>query len=405
MQPNYDVIIIGAGIHGAGVAQAAAARGYTVLVLEQHGVASGTSSRSSKLIHGGLRYLEQHHFSLVRECLRERDLLLRLAPDLVQLKPFFIPVYQQTSRRPGLIRLGLSVYSLLDGLRRNSRFRTLDRAEWNGLDGLETRGLQQVFCYQDAQTDDAALTRAVLHSACSLGAELAFPATLTQVQRHAQGCEVEFTYQGKSSSCQARVLVNAAGPWINEVMQKISPAVRPLPMELVQGTHLVIDASVKHGLYYLEAPQDRRAVFVMPWQGRMLLGTTETPYQGDPASVTPLPQECDYLLEVLQHYFPRFTQQSVTVLNAFAGLRVLPHASQASFHRPRETLLWCDDEQRPSVVGIYGGKLTAYRATAEKILQRLRNVLPRRKTCADTRRIALQPVSVTQADVAEHERN
>lgn len=404
MQARYDVVVVGAGIHGAGVAQAAAARGYSVLVLEQHGVASGTSSRSSKLIHGGLRYLESYQFALVRECLRERDLLLRLAPELVQLKDFFIPVYGHTSRRPGHIRLGLSAYSLLDGFKKTSRFRTLRRAEWDQLDGLNVQDLQQVFCYRDAQTDDAALTRAVLHSACSLGAELAFPATLKQLRRHGQGCEAEVIYQGKTLHCQARVLVNAAGPWINEVMQKITPAVMPLAMELVQGTHLVIDDGVQHGLYYLEAPQDRRAVFVMPWQGRMLLGTTETTYQGDPASVTPLPQECEYLLEVLQHYFPRFAQQSVTVLDAFAGLRVLPMAPQSAFHRARDTLLWLDDEQQPTVLGIYGGKLTAYRATAEKVLRCLRAVLPPRKACADTRRITLQPVTPVQMDTPQQDR-
>ena len=182
-------------------------------------------------------------------------------------------------------------------------------------------------------------------------------------------------------------------------MQKISPPVMPLSIELVQGTHLLIDAALEHGPYYLEAPQDQRAVFVMPWQGHLLLGTTETPYQGDPASVTPLPQECDYLLEVLQHYFPRFSQQSVTLLDAFAGLRVLPLDMQPAFHRPRETVLWLDDEQQPTVLGIYGGKLTAYRATAEKAVQRLSAVLPQRKAHADTRRISLHPVAVSQPEV------
>lgn len=393
MQPVYDIIVVGAGIHGAGVAQAAAARGYSVLVLEQHGIASGTSSRSSKLIHGGLRYLESGQFSLVRECLRERDLLLRLAPELVQLKQVYLPVYKHTSRRPGRIRLGLSFYALLDGFRKSGRFHVVPRDQWNTLDGLSPDNLQQVFCYHDAQTDDAALTRAVLHSATMLGAELAFPAALKRVKRHAKGCEVEFIAQGKIVHCQARVLVNAAGPWINEVMQKITPPVMPLAIDLVQGTHLLIDATLERGLYYLEAPQDRRAVFAMPWKGRLLLGTTETPYQGEPSSVTPLPQESEYLLEVLQHYFPRFAQQSVGLLDAFAGLRVLPMNRQTVFHRPRDTVLWLDEERHPAVVGIYGGKLTAYRATAEKVLRRLNGVLVQRKVRADTRRIHLQPVA------------
>ena len=159
-------------------------------------------------------------------------------------------------------------------------------------------------------------------------------------------------------------------------------------------THVV--SLLEQGLYYLEAPQDHRAVFAMPWQGHLLLGTTETPYQGDPSSVTPLPQECEYLLEVLQHYFPRFAQQSVSPLNAFAGLRVLPQVDQNVFYRPRETILWLDDESSPVIAGIYGGKLTAYRATAEKVMRRLSAVLPARKVCADTRRLTLHPVQASK---------
>ena len=139
---HYDVVIIGAGIHGAGVAQAAAAHGHSVLLLEQHAPAFGTSSRSSKLIHGGLRYLESGQLALVRECLRERELLSRLAPDLVRLVPFYIPVYRHTTRRPWQIRGGLSMYALLGGLGEHVRFTRVPRDQWTELDGLATRELQ-----------------------------------------------------------------------------------------------------------------------------------------------------------------------------------------------------------------------------------------------------------------------
>src|SRR6185436_2703518 len=172
---NYDLLIIGAGIHVVGVAQAAAAAGYSVLVLEKTALAAGTSSKSSKLIHGGLRYLETGQLRLVRESLREREILLRVAPELVHLVPFYIPVYRRTRRRPWQITVGLSLYAALGGFTSANRFARLARDEWAALDGLETRALQAVFRYHDAQTDDAALTRAVMRSAQSLGAELKMP--------------------------------------------------------------------------------------------------------------------------------------------------------------------------------------------------------------------------------------
>ena len=174
---DFDVIIVGGGIHGAGVLQAVAAAGHSALLIEKQALASGTSSRSSKLIHGGLRYLESGQFALVRESLRERAVHLRIAPDLVELKPFFIPVYSDTRRRPWQLKLGLWLYALLGGFDSSTRFGTVPKSEWPQLDGLDTRNLDAVIRYYDAQTDDALLTRAVVDSARTLGGELAMPAT------------------------------------------------------------------------------------------------------------------------------------------------------------------------------------------------------------------------------------
>ncbi len=174
---QYDVVVVGGGIHGAGVLQAAAAAGHSALLIERAGLASGTSSRSSKLIHGGLRYLESGQFALVRESLRERAIHLRIAAELVELKPFFIPVYRDTRRRPWQLKVGLWMYALLGGFDASTRFGAVPKAEWSTLDGLDTQGLDAVIRYHDAQTDDAMLTRAVVQSALSLGAELAMPAS------------------------------------------------------------------------------------------------------------------------------------------------------------------------------------------------------------------------------------
>lgn len=387
---DCDVLVIGAGIHGAGVAQAAAARGHRVVVLEQTAPASGTSSRSSKLIHGGLRYLESAQFGLVRECLHERRVLLHIAPDLVRLRPFHIPIYMSTHRRAWQIGAGLALYAALDGFSEDSRFSRLARHEWARLDGLETTGLQAVFRYYDAQTDDAALTRAVLHSAQVLGAQLHIPARVTRVERHAQGTKVFYHCGDEGRECNTRVLVNAAGPWVNDVLQKMVPAPVSMPVELVQGTHIVLPGTLAQGMYYLEAPTDRRAVFAMPWQDAVLVGTTETQYRGAPEAVAPLPTELDYLLGTCAHYFPAYRGMTrADIRSAYAGLRVMPVRPGAAFGRPRETLLQTDDPQRPTMLTIYGGKLTAYRATAQKVMQHLAASLPEPRLHVDTATLQL----------------
>jgi glycerol-3-phosphate dehydrogenase len=390
---RWDVIVIGGGIHGVGVAQAAAAGGHRALLLEKTALAAGTSSRSSKLIHGGLRYLESAELSLVYECLRERELLLELAPDLVQLKRFHIPIYRGTRRRPWVIRVGLSLYATLGGLGANVRFGTVPRGEWGGLDGLVTDGLEEVFFYYDAQTDDALLTRAVMDSAQSLGAELALPARFVGGQLTADGCVVRYEANGRQFECETRVLVNAGGPWVNRILQRISPAQEVPAIDLVQGTHILVAGEVERGLYYVESPRDGRAVFVMPQAEGTLVGTTEVRFKGDPDKVRALRTEIRYLVGVLRHYFPRYLQQGWSgILEAWAGIRVLPAGTGHAFHRSRETVLRVDCEdrgERVRLLSIYGGKLTSYRATAAKVLERLAPSLPPRQPLADTRNLPL----------------
>lgn len=389
---HFDIIIIGAGIHGAGIAQAAACYGYRVLVLEKSAVAGGTSSRSSKLIHGGLRYLETAQLALVRECLHERDLLLRIAPDLVRMIPFLIPVYKNTSRPPWKVQLGLSIYALLNRLRSSSRFNKVGREQWEQLDGLTTDNLLSVYQYNDAQTDDRALTKAVLQSAMDLGVELLMPAEFERADING-ACEVCYTYKGQQRQCSAKVLVNAAGPWVNEVLQKVNPSPPAVQVDLVQGTHIVVDEHFNDRVYYLESPQDKRAVFVMPWKERVMIGTTEILYRGPADNVRPLETEVQYLTEVFQYYFPsRSNSKSLEIVERFAGLRVLPSDSGSAFRRSRDTMIYVDQQKSPNVVSLYGGKLTAYRATAEKILRQLLPLLPARKKVADSRQLLLKPV-------------
>jgi glycerol-3-phosphate dehydrogenase len=383
---TFDVVVVGGGIHGAGVLQAAAAAGQRAMLLEEREPAAGTSSRSSKLVHGGLRYLETFQLGLVRESLRERAILLRVAPSLVRLVPFHVPVYRDTSRRPWKIRAGLTLYALLGNLARDARFTSLPQSAWGTLDGLRTDGLEAVFRYQDGQTDDAALVRGVIASAESLGARAIAPARFAGATREGNGYEVRWVEGAAVKTCRALALVNAGGPWIEDVRRKIAPEPPGFEVDLVGGAHVEIEGTFERGIYYTEAPSDRRAVFVMPWKERTLVGTTETPYKGDPAAVKPLPEEIEYLRATFARYFPGRESQ---VVRAWAGLRVLPRSAGSPFVRRRDTTLVCDDEREPRTVAIYGGKLTGYRATAEKVMRLLSRSLPERKKVGDTATIAI----------------
>jgi glycerol-3-phosphate dehydrogenase len=388
---EYDVVVVGGGIHGAGVLQAAVAAGYSALLIEKRALASGTSSRSSKLIHGGLRYLESGQFALVRESLRERAIHLRIAADLVELKPFFIPVYRDTRRRPWQLKLGLLMYALLGGFAAGTRFGSVPKRDWSTLDGLDTRNLDAVIRYHDAQTDDAQLTRAVVQSAVQLGGELALPANFVAAQLTDNGIDLTYEASGATVECRAKVLVNAAGPWATRVAHAIRPAISVPDVDLVQGAHIVLPMSLTAGIYYVESPSDGRAVFVMPWQGATLIGTTETPYHGEPDLVHPLPEEEEYLLTVARHYFSAFGDVTrADIVQRFAGLRVLPAASQAAFDRSRETIFSTDRDPQPRVLGIYGGKLTGWRAAAAHVLRRISPSLGPRPRRAATDQLILR---------------
>ncbi len=389
---QFDVVVIGAGIHGAGVAQAAAAAGYSVLVLEKNEVAAGTSCKSSKLIHGGLRYLESAQFSLVRKSLKERALLCRLAPDLVKLKPFYIPVYKSTTRRPWKIRAGLSLYALLGNLHKDNLFKRVSRKEVKKLDQLEQTGLQKVYQYYDGQTNDVALTKAVMYSAKKLGAELLFPLSIISINKNESGFNVIISKDNNEKHIQAKIVINAAGPWVNEVHRLVVPdlassQVKSLEIDLVQGTHIILDAPAPSGIYYLEAA-DQRAVFVMPYEfngeTKTMVGTTEKLFYGQADEVKPATEEVDYLLNVYKSYFSK--QTSINVIHQFAGLRVLPKDEGSMFSRPRDTILhWA----MPDLLTLYGGKLTAYRSASELVIKKIKPLLGNRHRLAFTDQLYL----------------
>ena len=391
MTQHYDICIIGGGIQGCGIAQAAAAAGYTVILLERHSLASATSSRSSKLIHGGLRYLESGQFKLVAHSLAERELLLKNAPELVHRVPFYIPVYKHTRRRPWQIFTGLSLYALLGGFRAYACFRKIKFQDYSDLDGIQQRDLQAVYQYWDAQTDDVQLTRAVMYSAVGLGAELKCNCHFEKAEFIHDRYQVEFTYEGRQDSITSACLVNTSGPWVIQTQSCITPRVNVPAIELVQGAHLVLKQPAPKGVYYVESPSDQRAVFIMPWHGRTLVGTTETVLTGEPAEIKPTEHEVAYLRNIAHYYFPNSDD---TVIESFAGARVLPRIEKSAFKRSRDTIYFTD-QKLPGYLAVVGGKLTGYRAASEKALQTILSNLPQRKRKVDTRKIKLSPAPET----------
>lgn len=384
--PDYDLVVVGGGIHGVGVAQAASAAGYRTLLIEKNALASGTSSRSSKLIHGGLRYLESGQLRLVKDNIKERELLLKLAPGLIHRLDFYLPIYANASRSRFKIDLGLKVYDLMSASSDAPRSRHLTQAEWSNLDELSTDNLHHVFVYPDAQTDDAALTRAVMASAQSLGAELACPATVTAISLQTHVCTIQYQQGPQTHSVSSVMVVNAMGPWALENQHLFDPPLPRFDYEKVAGTHIECPGLDLPGAFYVESPRDHRGIFILPWGQRTLIGTTEDPFDRPADQVVPTPASIDYLLQAYQAHFPKADTQ---VLNAWAGLRVLPKGSNTFFHRSRETALhlWPDD--KPRVLTILGGKLTGYRNTASRVIQQLAPHLPYRKAIADTAELML----------------
>ena len=389
---EYDVVVIGGGIHGVGAAQAAAIRGYKTLLIEQYDqLAQGTSSRSSKLIHGGLRYLEQFEFSLVRECLLERSYLLNNAPDLVKLKPVYIPVYTHSKRSPWMIRAGLSIYALLGNLSVDTRFKKVPKHQWEELHNITTDNLQAVFQYYEAQTDDRLLTQAVMNSAIGHGAELTLATKVTSIELNNDQCEIRCQSNTDGDfSIVSKTVINAAGPWATSVLDSVQPRQSNISVDLVQGTHIVLPVHLGDAIFYLESPDDQRPLFVMPWYGDTMIGTTESLFTKDPANTEPLKEEIDYLLNAFNYYFPTFNQHHSTIKQQFSGLRVLPAGNNNANQRSRETIFLRDRKHKPRLLSIFGGKLTAYRATAKEAISYLEDSLPKATPHTKTKYLRLR---------------
>jgi glycerol-3-phosphate dehydrogenase len=373
---DFDFAIIGGGINGAGIARDAAGRGLKVVLVEQNDLASGTSSASSKLIHGGLRYLEHGAFGLVRAALREREVLLRMAPHLIRPLRFVLPL-DAARRSPLVLRLGLLVYDLIGRREILPGTRALDLITDPA--GLPLkRHFHHAYEYSDCFADDARLVVANAVDAAERGAVIR---TRTRCVRAERGdvWRLVLNARGAREVVTARVLVNAAGAWVETVAETVLRQKLPQRLRLDKGSHIVVRRLFDHERAYILQAADGRVVFAIPFQRDFtLIGTTDLSFAGDPAAVTPTVEEIDYLCGVINAYF-RATIGGTDVVWAFAGVRAL-HDDGAG--RPQDigrdyALVLDKGLGAAPLLIVYGGKLTTFRRLGEDALSRLSPFFPR----------------------------
>ncbi len=367
---TYDVIIIGAGINGAGIARDAAMRGLEVLLLDKGDIAGGTSSASTRLIHGGLRYLEHFEFRLVRESLREREILLRIAPHLVRPLPIAIPIYKHSKRGRATIRAGMIVYDLLSTGKSLPRHRMLSRSETlKESPGLNAEGLLGSALYFDAQVEfPERLVCENVMSAKEHGAEVITHAAVTKVlAENGNVTGVEFFVEGETRSAHAGIVINAAGPWVDLVLER-APAESERLIGGTKGSHIVVSpfpGASKYGIY-LEARSDSRPFFIIPWDGKYLIGTTDVRIEGDPDQVRTESWEIDYLLSEANLAFPGAQLTRDQILFTYVGVRPLPWTSNEDEQSITRRHFIREHPKLRNLFSIVGGKLTTYRSLAEE---------------------------------------
>ena len=381
----YDLLVIGGGINGCGIAADAASRGLKVLLCEQQDLAAATSSNSSKLIHGGLRYLEHYEFRLVREALAEREVLLKVAPHIIWPLRFRLP--HQPHLRPALlIRLGLFLY---DNLARRVTLPASHGFRFGATDPLVST-IKKGFEYSDAWVDDSRLVVLNAMAARQHGATVLTRSRCQSVSRQEQLWQVEICNQGSGQTRNylARAVVNAAGPWVASLFGQTLPGPTPQKIRLVKGSHIVVPKLHNDPHAYILQNVDQRIVFVIPYEDDFsLIGTTDVDYQGDPAQVCISDAETDYLLQISNSYFRRqITRQDI--LHSYAGVRPLldDEADSAQAVTRDYKLEWDAPADAAPLLSVFGGKITTYRKLAQAAVNRLASAFPQIGNCVTAER-------------------
>lgn len=376
MEQQVDVLVVGGGINGAGIARDAAGRGWSVCLCEQHDLAGHTSSASTKLIHGGLRYLQYGEFALVRKALHERSVLQRLAPHLITPTRFVLP--HAAHLRPGwMLRAGLWLYDHLgDAHQIFPRSQRLDlRRDPSG--ALLQPGFRTAYSYSDARVDDARLVLLNALDAHERGADIRVRTRCEQLIRHRDHWWAVLEGEdGRVQRLRARAVVNASGPWAGNVLQRAGLDA-PIGLRLVQGSHVVVPRLFAHDSAYLLQQPDQRIVFVIPFEQEFtLIGTTDVDYDDDPARVRVAAAEIEYLCTAVNRWL-RTPVRPADVVWQYSGVRpLLADHHQEAAKVTRDYRLQLDQEQAP-MLSVLGGKLTTYRVLAEEAVDQLGAVLGR----------------------------
>lgn len=373
---SFDLVIIGAGVIGTAAARDAALRGLKVALVDADDIASGTSSRSSKLIHGGLRYLEQGDLSLVFESVSERRTMMNIAPHLVRPLGFLFPIYASDPMRLATLRLGLVVYEGLALFRSPKRHKTLSAAELEeAVPLLRKPGLRGGPLYWDCMTDDARLTLETVLDARQAGAAVLTYGRVAELRRGEDGRVVgvkvvdvlDRTGTSRTVDIRASAVVNATGPWSDSV--RSSPTQESNQLRLTKGVHIVLPAArlpLQHTVVCFH-PKDQRLLFVIPWGDRVYVGTTDTDYEGDPRDVAADASDVEYLLQAIDAYFPDVHIHPDEITATWAGLRPLIRAEGvAPSQVSREHVITTDGD---GLISIAGGKLTTARRMGAEVVE------------------------------------
>ena len=376
MKP-VDLVVIGGGINGAGIARDAAGRGLSVILCEKDDLAQGTSSRSGKLIHGGLRYLEYYEFRLVREALIEREVLLNAAPHIVWPMRFVLP-HSPEQRPAWLVRLGLFLYDHLGGRKRLPGCRNIDLRR--DPEGKPIRSeFTRAFEYSDCWVDDARLVSLNALDAKERGATVMTRTAATAARRMDGAWEVEFTAaDGTKSKVRAKAIANAAGPWVENVINAVAGSNSPRRVRLVKGSHIIVPKFWEGPQAYLFQNDDKRVIFVNPYEdGMALIGTTDIPYDGRAEDVAIDARETDYLLAAINRYL-RTPITKDQVIHAFSGVRPLYDDNAENPSAVTRDYVF-DVAGEPPMLSVFGGKITTYRKLAEHALEKLKPFFPAMK--------------------------
>jgi glycerol-3-phosphate dehydrogenase len=358
----HDVAIIGGGINGCGIAWELARRGYRVTLFERGECGGETSSATTKLIHGGIRYLEHLDVGLVREALRERAWLLEKLPELVKPIEITLPVYEESERRMSTLRAGLTLYDLLAGTKNIGRHRRLDRREVLERGPLRPEGLRGGFSFFDAQVDDRELVRTVVRSARGDGATILEHASASVMPADARGRWI-VTANGVERTFD--LAINAAGPWMNELIRR-NHLPSKFALTLVRGSHLVLRRRVSDSGFLLQSAADRRVFFVLPWKETTLVGTTEVVQTEPLGKIEASAAEIDYLITRFNDAFEHGMTRD-DVASTFAGVRPLIGRSRDPGAITREYRI----EVEGTLINVYGGKMTTFMALSRKVAKRV----------------------------------